>query len=147
MNFSVRSCLNQQLVVTSTGSVFRRGQGVPGVGRCSRFPGHWWKGGGWLVGISDHFWRAGWSQLVCEQGGGLRRSQQVTGACGDLGAALERLGSFWRSRGVALIPRFSPCARLLLVWDSKREISSVWQTQLALPHQSARKKGRFHQRL
>jgi len=79
-------------------------------------------------------------------GWGLCRSQQVTGACGDLGAALESLGRFWCSRGMALTHRFSPCARLLLVWDGKRKIS-VWQALLALPHQSARKKEFFHQRL
>lgn len=95
--------------------------------------------GGWWD-LSSLLERVGQSQLACEQGWGLCRSQQVTGACGDLGTALESLGSFWCSRVVALIPRFSPCARLLLVWDSKRNISSVWQTQLALPHQSARKK-------
>lgn len=53
------------------------------------------------------------------------------------------LGSFWCGRGVAPIPIFSPCASLLLVWDSKKKISDVWQTQLSLPHQSGRKKGKI----
>ena len=93
--------------------------------------------GVWLVGgISVHFWREQVSPNWLVSRVGDCRSQQVTGACGDLGAALESLGNFWCSRGVALIPRFSPCARLLLVWDGKRKISSVRQTQLALPHQS-----------
>lgn len=38
------SCLNQP-VVTSTGSVFWKGQRVCDVGRLNRFPGRWWKQG------------------------------------------------------------------------------------------------------
>lgn len=102
--------------------------------------------GVWLVGgISVE--RMCSSHVACEQGAGLCRSQQATGASGGQGGGCVSLGCFWWGRGVAPIPIFSPCARLLLAGMAKGKFLMCSKPSWPCHISQAEERGRFHQRL